>query len=106
MPEVILNEKNFKAEVLDVPGPVLVDFWAEWCGPCRMMGTVIEQLAKDFEGKAKVCKINVDENPGPAGNYNIMAIPTICIFKAGQVVERFVGVQSKESITSKLNSHL
>lgn len=106
MSEVILTEKNFKQEVLEAAVPVLVDFWAEWCGPCRMMTPVIEELAKEFEGKAKICKLNVDENPGPAGEYSVMAIPTLFIFKGGKVVERMVGVQSKDSITDKLKKLL
>ncbi|MDO8507564.1 MAG: thioredoxin [bacterium] len=104
MSEVVLTDKNFESEVLKGNGVVLVDFWAPWCGPCRMLGPVVEELAKDFEGKAKVGKVNVDESPQTAGQYGVMSIPTILIFKDGSPVETFVGVQPKEVLADKLKS--
>lgn len=103
MAEVILNDQNFEAEVLKSKVPVLVDFWAPWCGPCKMMGPIVEEVAKDFEGKSvKVAKLNVDEGTATAEKYNVMSIPTFKIFKDGQVVDEFVGVQSKEEIVKRL----
>lgn len=106
MSEVVLTDKNFQTEVLDDKGVVLVDFWAPWCGPCRMLGPIVEEVAKDFEGKAKVGKVNVDESPESAGKYGVMSIPTVILFKAGKPVETFVGVQPKDVLTEKLNSLL
>lgn len=93
-----LNDQNFDQEVLKSDKPVLVDFWAPWCGPCRMMGPIIEELALEMEGKAKVGKLDVDENGASAAKYGIMSIPALKIFKNGQVVKETVGVQSKESL--------
>jgi len=78
-----INDINFKQEVLEESLPVLVDFWAEWCGPCRMVAPVVEQIAKEYKGKLKVCKLNVDEAPKTASSYGIMSIPTLAIFKKG-----------------------
>lgn len=105
MATVFTNE-NFKSEVLDSDIPVLVDFWAVWCGPCKMLAPTIEQLAKEFEGKAKVGKVNVDDNQQLAAQYGIMSIPTIIIFKGGKVVEQFIGVQPKGVYVDALNKHL
>lgn len=104
MSEKVLTDENFETEVLKSKDVVLVDFWAPWCGPCRMLGPVVEELAKDFEGKAKVGKVNVDESPQTAGQYGVMSIPTILIFKDGSPVETFVGVQPKEALADKLKS--
>lgn len=104
MSEVILTDKNFESEVLKSKDVVLVDFWAPWCGPCRMLEPIVEELAKDFEGKAKVGKVNVDESPQTAGQYGVMSIPTIIIFKDGNPTETFVGVQPKEVLADKLKS--
>ena len=102
MSEVVLTDQNFGDEVLKDKGVVLVDFWASWCGPCLMVGPIVEEIAKDFEGKAKVGKLNVDENPQTAGQYGVMSIPTLIIFKNGEAKETFVGVQPKEILSEKL----
>ena len=103
MVEIILNDKNFESEVLKSPVPVLVDFWAPWCGPCQMMGPIVDEIAKEFEGKpVKIGKLNVDENAGAAEKYNVMSIPTFKIFKGGEVVDEFIGAQSKEEIVKRL----
>lgn len=97
-----LTESNFKEEVLNSNGVVLVDFWAPWCGPCRMVGPVLEEIAREKGEKIKVVKVNVDENPGLGSNYNVMSIPTMIIFKNGQLVEKFVGALPKPAIETKL----
>ncbi len=99
---VILNEENFENEVINASVPVLVDFWAVWCGPCSMIAPVVDEIAKDMKGKVKVGKVNVDESPGLAGKYGIRAIPTLLIFKNGQVVDQIIGVQPKNSIVAAL----
>lgn len=106
MSEVILTDKNFESEVLKGKGVFLVDFWAPWCGPCRMLEPVMEELAKDFEGKVKIGKLNVDENPQTAGQYGVMSIPTIIFFKDGEKAEMMIGVQPKEIFAEKLNNLL
>jgi thioredoxin 1 len=103
--ETILNDANFEMEVLKADEPVLVDFWAPWCGPCKVYGPIVEEVAKELEGKGvKVAKMNVDENQTP-GKYGIMSIPTSLIFKGGQVVEQMVGVQPKDKLIEKLQKH-
>ena len=105
MAEIALNDQNFEAEVLKSDVPVLVDFWAAWCGPCKIMGPIIEELAKDLEGQPfKVAKMNVDDSPDTPGKYGIMSIPTLMIFKNGQVVDQMVGVQPKDKLVEKLNA--
>lgn len=99
---VNLTESNFKDEVLNSEGVVLVDFWAPWCGPCRMVGPVLEEIAREKGEKVKLTKVNIDENPGLGANYNVMSIPTMIIFKNGQLVEQFVGALPKPVIESKL----
>ncbi|MBZ7946530.1 thioredoxin [Campylobacter sp. RM9939] len=98
-----LTSENF-SQVKE--GIALVDFWAPWCGPCRMLAPVIDELANDFEGKAKICKINTDEQGDLAAEYGVRSIPTLIFFKNGEVVDQLVGAQSKQAITDKLNSLL
>ena len=100
------TDGNFQSEVLDSDVPVLVDFWAPWCGPCKMLAPTIDQLASDYAGKARIGKVNTDENPGIATNYQISAIPTVMLFNGGQAVEKFVGVTPKDRFSSALDSHL
>ncbi len=101
-----LDEKNFKAEVLDSSTAVLVDFWAEWCGPCRMIAPIIDEIAKDLEGKLKVGKVNIDQAGELAAQYNVMSIPTLLVFKNGKVVNQMVGVMSKDQLLAKLKPNL
>lgn len=104
--EIEVNEKNFQQEVLESSIPVLVDFWAPWCMPCRMVSPIVEELAEKNEGKLKVCKLNTDENQYIAAQYGIQGIPTLIIFKDGQEADRIVGVAPKPIIQEKLNSIL
>jgi thioredoxin 1 len=101
-----ITDANFEELVLKSDKPVLVDFWAEWCGPCRMVGPVVEELSKDYEGKAVVGKVNVDNNSGISAKYGIRNIPTILFFKNGEVVEKHVGVAAKNVLADKLNTHM
>lgn len=100
MAVVELTDTNFNQEVLEEKLPVLVDFWAEWCGPCRLVGPVIEELAKEYHGKIKVGKLNVDENPKTTQQYGVMSIPTMIFFKEGKEVARKVGLTGKEELIS------
>ena len=99
--EIKLSTENFEKEVLKSEKPVLVDFYADWCGPCNAMAPVIEELAKELEGKVKVGKINVDENPDIAVEYNVMSIPTMIIFKNGNTSKTFIGVTDKSEIIAE-----
>jgi thioredoxin 1 len=98
------DDKNFDSEVLQASGPVLVDFWAPWCGPCRQIAPVIEQLAGENAGAIKIGKLNVDNAPNSAQSYGVSSIPTLMIFKDGEVVERFVGVQPKSRLQEAINA--
>lgn len=100
------TDNNFEELALKSDKPVLVDFWAEWCGPCRMVGPVVEELAKEFDGKAVVGKLNVDNNPQVAMKYGIRSIPTILFLKNGEVVDRSVGAVPKAQLTQKLEGQL
>ena len=101
--EIQLTDATFKQEVINSALPVLVDFWAPWCGPCKMLGPVIEELAKEYEGKVKICKLNTDESPNSASEYRISAIPTILLFKGGKLVQELVGLQPKEELKRRLD---
>mgnify|MGYP000010740785 FL=1 len=97
-----VNDSNFDAVVLQAQLPVLVDFWAPWCGPCRAIGPIIDELANEYEGKLSVVKLNVDESPSTPGKYGIRAIPTLILFKNGEVVEQVTGAVSKSSIATMI----
>lgn len=103
---VTLTAGAFDTDVLQADIPVLVDFWAEWCGPCRMMSPTVEAIAKDYAGKVKVGKLNVDENGGVAERYNIRGIPTLLLFKGGKVVDQRVGAMGKTEVQKMLDAHL
>lgn len=103
MADITITDSNFGSEVLKSDKPVLVDFWAVWCGPCQVQSPIVEQVATAIGNKAKIGKLNVDENPNMAQQYGVMSIPTLMIFKSGAVVKQFIGVQSKETLLSELN---
>lgn len=100
------TSSNFNEIVLQSDKPVLVDFWAEWCGPCRMIGPIVDELANEYDGKAVIGKLNVDENPDISTNYAVRSIPTLLVFKNGQVVDKIVGAVSKQTIASKIEAQL
>ncbi|AGC68191.1 thioredoxin-1 [Thermoclostridium stercorarium subsp. stercorarium DSM 8532] len=101
-----LTKDNFEQEVLQSDKPVLVDFWAPWCGPCRMVSPIVDELANEFDGKIKVGKVNVDEQGELAEKYRIMTIPTLMVFKGGNIVDTVIGARSKEEFSNMLNKHL
>ncbi|MCX6179412.1 MAG: thioredoxin [Chlorobiales bacterium] len=102
----VATDQNFKKEILESDKVALVDFWAAWCGPCMMLGPVIEELAGDYEGKAIIAKLNVDENPATASQYGIRSIPSLLVFKNGQVVDQMLGALPKNQISKKIDEHI
>ena len=103
MAVITVTKENYDEEVIKSPVPVLLDFWATWCGPCRMLSPIVDEIANEVEGKAKVGKINVDEQPDLAQQFGIMSIPTLVFMKNGEIVAKEVGVRSKQAILDKLN---
>lgn len=103
MAVVTITKENYEEEVIKSSVPVLLDFWATWCGPCRMLSPIVDEIANEVEGKAKVGKINVDEQPDLAQQFGIMSIPTLVFMKNGEIVAKEVGVRSKQAILDKLN---
>ncbi|NJK38418.1 MAG: thioredoxin [Oscillatoriales cyanobacterium RM2_1_1] len=101
-----VTDASFKQDVLDSELPVLVDFWAPWCGPCRMVGPVVDEIAEQYKGKLKVVKLNTDENPSVASQYGIRSIPTLMIFKGGQRVDMVVGAVPKTTLANTLEKYL
>lgn len=104
MPMADVTDQTFEKDVLQADKPVLVDFWAVWCGPCQIQGPIVEEVSQNMGDKATVTKLNVDENPMTAQQYGIMSIPTLMIFNKGAVVKQFIGVQSKETLLGELNT--
>lgn len=107
MSEATFTDQNFKQDVLDEKSmPVVVDFWAPWCGPCKIIGPIVEELANEYTGKVKVGKMNVDENVQTSGTYGIMSIPTVAIFKNGQIVKTIIGAQPKEVLKKAIDESI
>jgi len=102
MSEIIITKDNFEREVLNSPIPVIVDFWAVWCGPCKMIAPIIEEIAKEYDGSIKVGKVNVDEEPELASQFGIISIPTVVLVKDGQISAKSVGYRTKEQLTNEL----
>ena len=103
MAVITITKENYDEEVIKSPVPVLLDFWATWCGPCRMLSPIVDEIANEVEGKAKVGKINVDEQPELAKEFGVMSIPTLVVMKNGEIASRDVGVRSKQVLLDKLN---
>ncbi|MBX7044183.1 MAG: thioredoxin [Ignavibacteria bacterium] len=106
MSTVEITDANFESEVINSDVPVLIDFWAVWCGPCKLIAPAVEEVAEEFKGKVKVGKLDVDNNPAVATKYGIRSIPTLLLFKGGKIVDQIVGAVPKSAITQKLNTHL
>ncbi|VAV90757.1 Thioredoxin [hydrothermal vent metagenome] len=103
MPTIAVSDENFEAEVLNATGPVLVDFWAEWCGPCKQIGPALEELSGEMEGTVTIAKVNIDENPGIPSKYGVRGVPTLMLFNGGQVSATKVGAMPKSKIADWLN---
>jgi len=103
---ITFTAQNWESDVLNSEKAVLVDFWAAWCGPCRMIGPIVEELADDYSGRIVVGKLNVDEQSEVAGKYGVMSIPTLMLFKNGQIVEKVVGFRSKQDLVNIIDAHL
>lgn len=102
---IVINDANFD-EIINSDKPVLVDFWAEWCGPCKMIGPVVEELAGDYEGRAVIGKLNVDENPSVTARFGVRSIPTLLVFKGGQIVDKQIGAVPKSVLAQKLQAQV
>jgi thioredoxin 1 len=100
---VILTQENFAKEVLESPKPILVDFWAEWCGPCKMLAPVLDELAQEYDGKVRVGKVNIDDHQNLATQFGIRSIPTLLLFKQGQVAEQLIGFKGKAALKASLD---
>ncbi len=106
MKPIEVTDSSFDNEVVQSASPVLVDFWAEWCGPCKMIAPVVEEIAKDYDGKLKVAKVDVDSNPQSAGKFGVRSIPTLLLFKDGQVVDQIIGAVPKRHLIEKIEKHV
>lgn len=106
MADATVTDQDFEEKVIKSTTPILVDFWAVWCQPCRIQDPILEEVAKDFIGKVTIAKMNVDENPSTPGKFAVLSIPTLIIFKGGNIVKQMIGVQSKETLTAELNKVL
>jgi len=103
---VILTSDNFEDQIKQTATPILVDFWAEWCGPCRMVAPVLESLADDYSGKVRIGKVNVDEHSGLAAKFGVQSIPTLLLFKEGKVVEQFIGATTRDVLAKLIDKHV
>ncbi len=106
MKPIEVTDSSFENEVIKSETPVLVDFWAEWCGPCKMIAPVVEEIAREYEGKIKVAKLDVDSNPQSAGKFGVRSIPTLLVFKDGQVVDQIIGAVPKRHLIEKVEKHV